>query len=285
MAANETIFKPGDTDNNLLRKILTVLLAQGTGSGPTGNVNVTGGSLTSAGAVTIADGADVAEGSRADVFETDPTQSASVISVLKGILSRDGDILGNTATIITTTSPIGDLTDAAVTNPASNASVIAALKGILTDVNKIPASPSTDRTTAAAPFSVELSDGSAFYTGTKTGQLPTALVGGRLDVTIGGDTVGIGQQRGSLTNRSGSMATGAVSQAVAAALSTRKYFYFQNISTETMWINFGTAAVQDQPSLEILPHASFVMEGFFVSTEAINVISATTGSKYVAKEA
>jgi hypothetical protein len=43
----------------------------------------------------------------------------------------------------------------------------------------------TDRTTAAAPFSVELSDGAAFYTGVKTGQLPSALVGSRLDVNIG----------------------------------------------------------------------------------------------------
>lgn len=52
------------------------------------------------------------------------------------------------------------------------------LAAIKTDVDKIPTSPSTDRTTAGAPFSVELSDGSAFYTGTKTGQLPAALDGG-----------------------------------------------------------------------------------------------------------
>lgn len=45
--------------------------------------------------------------------------------------------------------------------------------------------PATDRATAAAPFSARLSDGAAFYDATKTGQLPTALVGGRLDVVVG----------------------------------------------------------------------------------------------------
>src|SRR5204863_1123778 len=59
------------------------------------------------------------------------------------------------------------------------------LAAIKTDVDKIPASPATDRTTAAAPGSVELSDGAAFYTGAKTGQLPTALVSNRIDVNLG----------------------------------------------------------------------------------------------------
>lgn len=45
--------------------------------------------------------------------------------------------------------------------------------------------PATDRTTAAAPFSTRLSDGAAFYDAAKTGQLPTVLVGGRLDINIG----------------------------------------------------------------------------------------------------
>lgn len=45
--------------------------------------------------------------------------------------------------------------------------------------------PATDRTTAAAPFSIRLSDGAAFYDATKTGQLPAALVAGRLDINIG----------------------------------------------------------------------------------------------------
>jgi hypothetical protein len=49
----------------------------------------------------------------------------------------------------------------------------------------LPSGAATDRTTAGGPFSVELSDGAAFYTGAKTGQLPTALVGARLDINAG----------------------------------------------------------------------------------------------------
>jgi hypothetical protein len=45
--------------------------------------------------------------------------------------------------------------------------------------------PATDRTTASAPFSVRLSDGSAFYSAPVATQLPSALVGGRLDSNIG----------------------------------------------------------------------------------------------------
>ena len=52
----------------------------------------------------------------------------------------------------------------------------------------MPSTPVTGTfwpTTAAAPASHRLSDGAAFYDATKTGQLPAALVSGRLDVNIG----------------------------------------------------------------------------------------------------
>lgn len=41
---------------------------------------------------------------------------------------------------------------------------------------------------ATGPWSCELSDGSTFYTTAKTGQFPSALVGGRLDVNVGAAT-------------------------------------------------------------------------------------------------
>jgi hypothetical protein len=50
--------------------------------------------------------------------------------------------------------------------------------GLDVDVTRLPS-------TAAAPASARLSDGSAFYDATKTGQLPAALVSGRLDVNLG----------------------------------------------------------------------------------------------------
>lgn len=166
MAINSTQFSPGDPEAVILRKILETLQ---------GGIPVTGGGGGGGGgAVTIADGADVALGSTTDPAK-DGSTDGTAISFVRGI-----DVASQNL-VVSTGSP----TDSAVTNPTLSASIIAALKGILTDVNKIPTSPATDRTTAAAPSSVELSDGAAFYTAAKTGQLPTALVGGRLDVNVG----------------------------------------------------------------------------------------------------
>lgn len=77
MAINSTQFAPGDTDNNLLRKILETLQ----GGIP---VSSSGGGSS---AVTIADGADVAEGSTSDAAVTNPALSATEIALLKGILT------------------------------------------------------------------------------------------------------------------------------------------------------------------------------------------------------
>lgn len=122
MPIDETIFHPGDTDNNLLRKILATLHGAG---GSSNIVTVAGGNLTSGGAVTIADGAAVTLGAKADTFTTNPAISASLIALTKGILTDLNAIQ----------LAEGFKTDAAVTNPASDATIISALKGILTGVN------------------------------------------------------------------------------------------------------------------------------------------------------
>lgn len=49
----------------------------------------------------------------------------------------------------------------------------------------LPSGAAQEHTTAGSPHSTRLSDGSAFYDATKTGQLPTALVSGRLDINLG----------------------------------------------------------------------------------------------------
>jgi hypothetical protein len=92
--------------------------------------------------------------------------------------------------------------------------------------------------------------------------------------------------RGAFTNRSGSITTGATAQAVCAANAKRRFLLFQNISAEDMWINFdGTTAVADQPSILLPTKTSMIWDGPFVPNGAISVIAATTGSKFVCKEA
>ncbi|MDO8614615.1 MAG: hypothetical protein Q7T33_02625 [Dehalococcoidia bacterium] len=90
---------------------------------------------------------------------------------------------------------------------------------------------------------------------------------------------------GSQTDRSSTITTGGTSQQVMAANSSRKYLFFQNVSDTDMWINFGTAAVATQPSIYVKTLTGYVLEGSFVDTQALNVLCATTGKAYTAKEA
>lgn len=49
----------------------------------------------------------------------------------------------------------------------------------------LPTGAAQEHATAASPHAARLSDGAAFYDAAKTGQLPSALVGGRLDTNTG----------------------------------------------------------------------------------------------------
>lgn len=89
---------------------------------------------------------------------------------------------------------------------------------------------------------------------------------------------------GALTDKSGTITSGGASQVLAAANTSRKYFFVLNLSAENLWINFTTAAAATQPSIKLIPGSSFVMEDSFISTEAINILGATTASPFCAKE-
>lgn len=90
---------------------------------------------------------------------------------------------------------------------------------------------------------------------------------------------------GGFTDHSGSITAGGTRQSVMGANTTRKYFLFQNISDITMWLNFGVNAVADQPSIMIPAGGNLVFEAGFVPTTAVDLMGATTGKKFVAKEA
>lgn len=92
--------------------------------------------------------------------------------------------------------------------------------------------------------------------------------------------------QGALTDRSGDIAVGATSEEVMPANANRRYMIIQNLSiSDVMWIDFGVDAVEDQPSLQLAANGgSFVMEGSFICTQAVNIICATGGEPYSAKE-
>lgn len=88
--------------------------------------------------------------------------------------------------------------------------------------------------------------------------------------------------QGALTDRSGT-ATGTSSQ-VMATNAARKYLFIQNTGNITIWINFTTAATTSPPSIRLSGGDTFTMEGNFISTEPLNVISSGASVSFTAKE-
>lgn len=80
--------------------------------------------------------------------------------------------------------------------------------------------------------------------------------------------------QGILTDNSAAVTTS--SAQLMAANPQRKYLLLQNPGTVTVWFNFTTAAALTQPSYQLPAGGSFVQEASFVSTEAINVIAASS---------
>lgn len=99
--------------------------------------------------------------------------------------------------------------------------------------------------------------------------------------------------QGTFVDRSGSIASGGVSQTLAVANTSRRRLFImnpatatsQNIATaESLFVNFGTAAALNSTSMEITPGGSYDSEAGPVTTQSITVISTTAGHLFVAKE-
>lgn len=90
---------------------------------------------------------------------------------------------------------------------------------------------------------------------------------------------------GSLVDDSGAIASGGAAQQVAPANATRRYFFFQNNSDTVMWINFGVAAVANEPSIKIAPGATYENPAHFCQNDFVSVMCATTAKTYTCKEA
>lgn len=103
-------------------------------------------------------------------------------------------------------------------------------------------------------------------------------------VGTGATTATISPTAGTVTDRSGTITLGGSAQTIMAANATRKYLMIQNVSDTTMWCNFTTTAVANQPSIQLIAGASFTMEGSSITTELISCIGATTGKAFTAKE-
>jgi hypothetical protein len=97
----------------------------------------------------------------------------------------------------------------------------------------------------------------------------------------------VAPNRSTTTDASGSITAGGTSQQILAANTSRTFLFIQNHSTEILWVRFGAAANTDQPSYAIPPNeGTLTMRPLeFIDTRTVNIIGATTGSKFTAKEA
>jgi hypothetical protein len=85
-------------------------------------------------------------------------------------------------------------------------------------------------------------------------------------------------------DRSSSITTGGAAQVAMEALSTRKAYFFQNISSEIMWGSFtGTAAPNTAGSFPIQPNG-IIRSTQVCETTALSIYGATTGKVFTAWE-
>ena len=86
------------------------------------------------------------------------------------------------------------------------------------------------------------------------------------------------------TDRSSTITTGGAAQVAMAALSTRKGYFFQNISSEIMWGSWiGTAAPSMAGSFPIQPNG-IIRSTQVCETTALSIYGATTGKVFTAWE-
>jgi hypothetical protein len=102
-------------------------------------------------------------------------------------------------------------------------------------------------------------------------------------MTLSGPYTAHPASTGPLTDKSGTTTLGATAQTIVAEAADRRYFLFINISSETMWVNFGTTAVADKPSIPVAANGVLEFQHGYVPGDLVSMISATTGSKFVCK--
>lgn len=90
-----------------------------------------------------------------------------------------------------------------------------------------------------------------------------------------------------MANYSGTISSGGSAQTQAAADPNRVGLLIQNISDEDMWYAFGTTATSDTPSFYLAAGDTHTYASEFrqLISQAVSIIGATTGKKFVMHDA
>lgn len=163
--------------------------------------------------------------------------------------------------------------------PTGGSGVFGWLSGIYKEIkDRLPASLGVK--TAANSLSVTLSSDGAFSTnfGAVADAAATSDTGSFSHISLLKRL--LSKSSGSPTDRSSTITTGGASQVAAAALSTRKAYFFQNISSENMWGSFvGAAAPNTAGSFPIFPNG-VIRSTQVCETTALSIYGTTTGQKF-----
>lgn len=90
--------------------------------------------------------------------------------------------------------------------------------------------------------------------------------------------------RGKLIDRSGSTKAAATSEVIALRFE-RRYFFFQNLSDTTMWLNFGADATEGAGSIRVEPDTQpLFFEGEFIPAQDVRLICSAQDKAYTCKE-
>lgn len=81
-----------------------------------------------------------------------------------------------------------------------------------------------------------------------------------------------------------SITSGGASQQVFASNASAKIRKVQNLSTGDLYLNWNGSATIDNNSFKLLPNAEYESPPHAIDQRALNIIGATTGQKFAAKE-
>lgn len=224
----------------------------------------TGGGGGGGGAVTVADGADVAEGATADAVVA-AGAAGTVSAKLRRISTDMGTLAAASPTYSTTTLQTagnvltGAVTEAAPASDTASSGLNGRLQRIAQRLTSLIAQlPATlGIKTAALSLSIAPASDATFAT--------TSAVVTPADF-------------------SGTITAGGTAQNIIASNAARKRFEIQNQSTGDLWFSTLAAAVQSQPSIKIAAGQLYETPQGGAGTGAVSLIGATTAQAFAARE-
>lgn len=209
------------------------------------------------------------------IFGNDGTVNRAIKTDTDGNLQVD---------VLTSGLPAGAATEATLATVAKETTLSAINAKLVsgTDIGDVTIN------NAAGASAVNIQDGGNSITIDGAVAINNAAGASAVNIQDGGNSITVdgtvlaGPAIGAITNRS--VTVTATDATVVPANATRKYLFFQNLGSSTVWLDFNTAAVAASPSIRLQSSDVYIMEGSFISNDAIHSRTTSGSSTVVIKE-